>query len=497
MAAGDLPVGFTLDQSAAAPDVAPPALPPGVQLDPPQAPGSRPLPANAGLAKFGSSVLGLPVDTIENAINLTRAAQGTVAGALGATDWMPPLLEGSPGGSRWLQDKLRATGQPGLSPDNPTPQSALGTAQYDFVSRGGFIPGGAIPAAGSMVAEKIGGPAWAPVGAMLPSAATMAYNELRAPSLAKQEAQNQVRDATLKDARDAGLKVIPSSVQTNPVLNAAESLGGKAAIKQQLQLDNLQTVTAMARKDIGLAENAPITMQALEGRRKVISQPYAEVAAISPSAGYFLRELRDARQKATQFWKEYETQKTVSSLENFKALEAKAKAMEQRLEVEAVKVGKPDLVPQMRQARQDLAKTWDVERALNLGDGTVDAQVLGRLYDHGAKLSGGLETIAKFATSTPGRQVTGAPSGTPGVSKMNWAASGLLGTGGLAALGPLGAAVGATAPFVAPPAARSVLLSDIYQRNFARPNYDPAMLPEGSLQSLARTAFMENERARK
>ena len=47
------------------------------------------------------------------------------------------------------------TGAPGLSPDNPTPDSKMGTAQYDFVSRGGFIPGGALPAAGSMYEVRV------------------------------------------------------------------------------------------------------------------------------------------------------------------------------------------------------------------------------------------------------------------------------------------------------------------------------------------------------
>jgi hypothetical protein len=307
-----------------------------------------------------------------------------------------------------------------------------------------------------------------------------------------------VRDATLRDAQDAGFKVIPSQVKPGFVENAAESMAGKAAIKQQATLHNQAVTDAIARREIGLPPNAPITMKALEARRAQLSAPYTELANTSQNATFFLRELRDARQKATQFWREYEAQKTVASLENFKAMSAKAKVMEKRLEVEAVKAGKPQLVPAMREARQAIAKTWDVERALNLGDGTVDAQALGRLYDRGAPLTGGLETVAKFAQG-PGRQVTGQAAGTPtpGVSKLNWAASPLLAAGGLVTTGPVGATVGAIAPFVAPPAVRAGLLSDIYQKNFARPNYEPMMLPEGTLQSLARIAVMENERARK
>lgn len=463
----------------------------------PDEPAGVPLPANAGLAKLATSVLGLPVDTVENMANLGLAGVGTVATAAGRPDLAPDLLRGSFGGSESMQRGLRATGMPGLSPDNPTPQDALGTSQYDFVVRGGVLPGGAVPAVGSMVAEKLGGPEWAGVGAMLPSAAKMAYNEARAPALARDKAANTVRDATLKSAEEEGLKVIPSQVNPNLAGNALESMGGKAAIKQQVTLENQRVADSIARREIGLPENAPMTMQALEARRAELGKPYADLASVSPNATFFLRELRDARQKATQFWKEYEVQKTVSSLENYKALNAKAQAMEGKLEVEAVKAGRPELVPDMRAARQAIAKTWDVERALNLGDGTIDTQALGRLYDHGAKLSGGLETLAKFAQG-PGRQVTGAASAqpTPGVSKLNWTTGGLMGAGALATMGPAAAVIGAAAPFVAPPAARSVVLSDLYQRHMGRPDYTQAMMPEGSLQSLARTAAIENQRGR-
>lgn len=136
----------------------------------PTLPASSPsatLPANAGIANFMASVAGTPVDTAEHILNLGRAAYGTGARLLGAKlSAMPDLRFGSVGGSEWLKNLLRSTGEPGLSPDNPEPKSALGTAQYNFTSRGGFIPGGAIPAATSMAAESLGGPEWGQVGAM-------------------------------------------------------------------------------------------------------------------------------------------------------------------------------------------------------------------------------------------------------------------------------------------------------------------------------------------
>lgn len=140
----------------------------GLKAPAPVSDKSKPLPANAGLANFMAHTLGLPVDTVENAINLGVAAVGKSTGTT------PDLLSGSVGGSEWLKGKLKATGEPGLNPDNPNPESGAGTAQYDLVSRGGFIPGGAIPAAGSMLAEKVLGPEYAGVGAMTPQAVSQA-----------------------------------------------------------------------------------------------------------------------------------------------------------------------------------------------------------------------------------------------------------------------------------------------------------------------------------
>lgn len=131
----------------------------------------RPLPANAGIARFLTGVAGAPVDTVENVLNLGRAGVGTAATAMGRPDLAPDLQSGAVGGSQWLQDRLRATREPGLSPDNPDPQSRLGTLQYDLTARGGFVPGGAIPAVASIVAEHTLGPQWAAPAALLPSAA--------------------------------------------------------------------------------------------------------------------------------------------------------------------------------------------------------------------------------------------------------------------------------------------------------------------------------------
>jgi len=125
------------------------------------------LPANAGLANFGATALGLPVDSITAMLNSMEGFGPTKSGQLTGKRLLSiPEIKNPIGGSEWLKGLLRSTGGPGLSPDNPTPASSLGTKQYEFVSRGGFVPGGAIPAATSMVAESLAGPEWGGAGAI-------------------------------------------------------------------------------------------------------------------------------------------------------------------------------------------------------------------------------------------------------------------------------------------------------------------------------------------
>jgi len=455
-------------------------------------------PVRAGLGKLGTNIVGLPVDAIESAINIPPQAAKLGLMAAGRYDIANqiPMLQGSFGGSQYWQNVLKKSGL--LNTDNPNPSDKVGTAAYDFAARGGAIPGGALPAVASIVAEKIGGPDYAAVGSMAPTAAISGYNAARAPALAREQAQNAIRDKTLKEAQDLGLKTIPSQVNPGPLTSTMETIAGKAAVKQQLTKDNAAEITAIARRDIGMPgpAEAPIDLKDLHKYRDSLMTPYSDLAGVSSNAQYFLREYRDANQKATQYWKEYEVQKTVASLEKSKAFQAKAAAMEQRLQAEAIKAGKPDLVPQMKEAKQAIAKTWDVERALNLGDGSVDAKALARAYDHGAPLSGGLETIAKFAgPGGPGRQVTGEAAATPspGVNNLKFYASPAMGAMGYGAGGPAVGAAMAAAPFVVPPTARSIVTSGPYQDRFAQPNYSPAMQPENSLQAIYRAALLESE----
>lgn len=450
----------------------------------------RPLPANAGFANFGASLLGLPADTAANVLNLGIAGFGAAKTALTGQPG-PDLIEPF-GGAESIKRGLRATGLPGLSPDNPNPSSKMDTAQYEFVSRGGAVPGGALPAAGSIIAEKMGGPAWAGVGQMAPSAVVAGFNAVRAPGLAREQAQNQVRDATLRPAQDAGYVLPPSAVKSTAVGNAVESFAGKAALKQEAELKNQQVTNRLVREELRLPENTPITEGVLQGVRDRAGQAYQAVAQLSPMAQNALQRLRDARAEANIQYRHYDMTGTPESLRTARNLDAQSAMLERVLERQAQQAGRPELVPAMREARTEIAKTWDVERALNLGDGNVNAKIIGRALDRGRPLTGNLEIIGRFAEG-PGRQFTreGAAVPAPGVSALNFPVAALLGEQGFQHFGAPGMAAAAI-PF-ARGGVRGGMLSDAYQQNFNRPDYAPNMQPQGSLAALIQQAIVQNQ----
>lgn len=453
---------------------------------------TRPLAANAGVMNFLAGAAGTPATILKGLVNAPGMLLGTAATAAGRPDLAPGTV-GVPGGPEFYANLLRKTGVPGLSPDNPNPDSKLGTAAYDLTSRGGFIPGSALPALGSMVAEKIGGPAWAGVGAMTPSAATAGFNASRAPGLAREQAQNQVRDATLRPAQDAGYVLPPSAIKPTAVGNVVESVAGKAALRQEAEIKNQQVTNRLVREELRLPENTPMTVETLERVRAQASGPYQAVAALSPLAANALQRLRDARSEATVNFRHYDMSGTPQSLRDARAADAQATMLERVLEREAANRGHPQLVQQMREARTDIARTYDVERALNVGNGNVDARIIGRAIDRGRPLTGNLETIGRFAEAYKPfvGEVSRVPN--PGTSALNIPASAILAEEGFRHMGTPGLALAAV-PF-ARGGVRQGILSDVYQRNFNRPDYTPNVQPQGTLQSILQQAILARKAA--
>jgi hypothetical protein len=112
----------------------------------------------------------------------------------------------------------------------------------------------------------------------------------------------------------------------------------------------------------------------------------------------------------------------------------------------------PDILKNFRDARELIAKTYSVEKALNRETGTIDAKKLASQLARGKPLSGDLKEAAQFASRFPKAAQTPETMGSlPQTSPLDWAAGSAISMGTANPLGMLGVA--------ARPAARAAVLS--------------------------------------
>lgn len=124
--------------------------------------------------------------------------------------------------------------------------------------------------------------------------------------------------------------------------------------------------------------------------------------------------------------------------------------------------GASDLMARLKASRQLIARTYDVERALGIGDGNVSAPAIARMLKSGKPLTGELRVIGQFAQAFPRMAREAAHVPPPSVSGTDAASSALLGTMGYgAAGGPVGL-LAAGLPLMRTPA-RNLVLSKGYQ----------------------------------
>lgn len=290
------------------------------------------------------------------------------------------------------------------------------------------------------------------------------------------KSQNSVRDQTLREGQALGLTTPPSSVNPSITNDVLESIAGKAAVNQQASKMNNPIVDEVGRREASLAPNQAISTQSLKDARKIVAAPFRELSAISPQAKADLDALKEARLESKLGWQHFAKSGEPASYKAATQADALADSLETALEQHAAGAGRTDLVESMRKARVLLAKNHTVDRALNVGTGSLDPAVFGTMLDRGAPLSGDIKKIAAFqqAFKPAMREASNVPN--PGSSKLASVLSGGMGAGGFMAAGPAGLAAAAV-PFAAPPAARSLQLA---RGRTIQPDYAVSALTKGA-----------------
>jgi hypothetical protein len=442
--------------------------------------------AYKGLAAVPDAVLNAP----SNVINLAKAAAGTLMGAAGAPADSLPQVSTPP---NLVRGGLESIGgiRPQDEPATPTQQLIDSTVQGGVsTALGGgsallrnLFTGGASGLIGEGVKQVTGS---APLGQAAGMLTPMALNGVanvaqnRIDNLRTRQQENAVRDQTLQDGRAAGY-VVPGT-ETNPSLlnNVVESFAGKAALKQQTTLANQRTTNRLAAEDLpGYNPSVPLTEGSLNRYRDTQAGPYREVAALSPIAANALQNLRDTRADIKVYQAHVDRNGDPGSARQVEALTQRAAMLETAIERIAARAGNPNLVQDLRDARTNIAKSWDIDRALNVGNAEVSAAPIGRLVDTRPAdgITNNLRLIGRMQQGFPKFMGEGSKTPTPGVSHANIAEAGLAGAGGFAAAGPAGL-LAAGVPFLSMPV-RSMLLSNFIQSRQA-PNYNPSLLIRGA-----------------
>lgn len=310
----------------------------------------------------------------------------------------------------------------------------------------------------------------------------------RQSAMQAKQAQNAVRDKTLADAQAAGFKVAPTTVNDTALNRALEKIGGKTAIKQEAQIANQDLVAALSRKEAGLSPTTPLSRETLENARNVMAEPYRQIEALPPqaltsppfrSASDTLKDLRQSRADSNRWYQFYDRSANPSALSKAQRLGNKAEMYENSLEAVATQSGKPDLVDALRDARQRMAKNFDVERALNVGSGIPEIRAYGSALDRNKPLSGDLAMMGRFAEAFQDFAPPSRVMSAPGVSALEPYASAGMGMAGSAATGHPAGLLAAGIPLLRGPA-RSLVLSDAFQKSMAKPDYSVGAMTRGA-----------------
>ena len=141
-----------------------------------------------------------------------------------------------------------------------------------------------------------------------------------------------------------------------------------------------------------------------------------------------LRELRGESQR--NFDKYYNSGgKNVEAQTAAYDLKDQAKQLEVDIEEAMRKAGFEDAADKLQLAREKIAKTYNVEEAMNLGDFSIDPGTFAKQLDRGVPLSGNLKLLGQFKLAFRDSLADPTKIPAPGVSNVSSILQGFMGMG--------------------------------------------------------------------
>ncbi len=361
---------------------------------------------------------------------------------------------------------------------------------------GGYVGAGMVDPESANAGGVIGAVA-PPALKVAGMAGAAAGNVLRGPAQSPELAQ------AVQQARGAGYVIPPTQAKPTLGNRILEGFSGKITTAQNASAKNQAVTNDIAAKALGLPAGTKITPTELTAIRNQAGQAYQAIGGtgvVTPTAAYskaldsiaapfvksaqgfpgakpspvleLVESLRSPSldaSSAVEMVKQLRTQADDAfrsgNTDIGRASRAASKALEDVLETHLQTINQPQLLQQFKDARQLIAKTYTVEKALNPASGSVDARKLAAELKKGKPLSGELKTAAEFGLQFPkaAQSIEGMGS-LPQTSPLDWALSGSLSA---ATANPL-----MMAGVAARPMARSAVLSPMVQNRLVqRPSY--------------------------
>jgi len=269
----------------------------------------------------------------------------------------------------------------------------------------------------------------------------------------------------VEKAREAGYVIPPTQARESIVNRVLEGTAGKVTTAQNASAKNQVVTHRLVAKSLGLPENEVIVPDTLNSIRNVAGKAYEKIeniGTIKPSKQYIeglnqlaskplkalagfpnakpspiieltdslrsdafdgsaavakIIDLRDAANTA------YGSNQKLLGNANKKAADLLENEIEQHLQT----TGQKEMLDEFRNARQLIAKTYTVQKALNPVSGTVDARTLARELKKGKPLSDELKTAAEFAAQFPkAAQTTEMMGSLPQLNPLDLATAGIV-----------------------------------------------------------------------
>lgn len=297
----------------------------------------------------------------------------------------------------------------------------------------------------------------------------------------------------IEKAREAGYVIPPTQARGDITNRLMEGIAGKATTAQNASAKNQEVTHKLVAQSLGLPEGEVILPEVLKDIRKTAGEAYAKlenIGTITPSKDYTeqLNKIAGKAMKAQEGFpnapespiiglidslksKSFDASAAIAKIEDLRNTADKAfssgdktlgraakeasNLLEDTIEKHLETTKATDLLKDFRDARQLIAKSYTVEKALNPASGTVDARQLAAQLKRGKPLSDELKTVAQFAGQFPkAAQVTEKMGSLPQISPVDMFA------GGLASLLTSPAAMAGVA---ARPALRAAALSESMQ----------------------------------